>query len=59
MEKKQKEAEIIRDNYFKNIFDEQEKYREDLKEMLGWPLFGFVSEKLPGVSMEKLSEEDG
>ena len=35
---RQKEAEALRIDYFKDIFTDQEKYREELKQMLGWPL---------------------
>ena len=59
IEKKQKEAEAIRDNYFKDIFKNQEKYRDDLKKMLGWPLVDYKPEGLPSVTMEILSEEVG
>ena len=59
LEKRQKEAEIIRDNYLKDIFKNQEKYRDDFKNMLGWPLVDYKTEGLPDVTMEKLSDEDG
>lgn len=56
---RQKEAEKIRENYFKEIFDNREKYIEDLKNMLGWPLVNYKTDSLPKVTAEKLSEEDG
>ena len=57
--KRQKQAEKIRDEYAKNIFETPEKYREDFKEMLGWPLVGYENNELPKAEMEKLSDEDG
>lgn len=56
---REKQAEIIRDNYAKQIFDEPEKYRNALKNMLGWPLTEGKSEVPPQVKAEKLAEEDG
>lgn len=35
LKKRQQEAETSRDNYIKNIFKNQDKYREDFKKMLG------------------------
>lgn len=43
----------------KEIFLNQEKYRDDLKKMLGCPLIDYHTDKIPWVSMEKLSAEDG
>lgn len=57
--KRQKQAEKIRNEYAKNIFETPEKYREDFKEMLGWPLVGYEKAGLPAVEIEKLSDEDG
>ena len=59
LDKRQKEAEIIRNNYFKDVFLNQQEYRDDLKKMLGWPLVDYQVNELPTVVMEKLSEEDG
>lgn len=59
IEKRQKQAEAIRKDYVKNIFDNQEKYREDFKKMLGWPLVEYETNGLPKVISEKLSDEDG
>ena len=57
--KRQQEAEILRDNYIKDVFEKQDTYREDLKKMLGWPLVDYTPDKLPEVVSEKLSQEDG
>lgn len=56
---RQKKAEQIRKEYATNIFENQEKYRNDFKEMLGWPLVDYEPDGLPEVEMEKLSDEDG
>lgn len=57
--KKQKEAEVIRDEYAKDIMTDTERYRRDLRELLGWPLTETRDATLPEVKMEKLAEEDG
>ena len=59
IEKLQNNAETIRAKYAENIFSEQEKYRNDLKEMLGWPLVNHCVDKLPGVEAQPLAEEEG
>jgi len=59
IEKRQKAAEAIRKDYAQNIFSNQEKYRQDLKKMLGWPLVDYVADKLPEVETILLSKEDG
>ena len=58
LKKRQQEAEISRDNYIKNIFKNQDKYREDFKKMLGWPLVDYTPDKSPVVISEKLYQED-
>lgn len=57
--KRQKEAESVRKEYVKDIFADQEKYRNDFKAMLGWPLVGYKAEGIPSVVSELLSEEEG
>lgn len=52
-------AEKTRKEYIKNIFETPVKYREDLKNMLGWPLVGYEAEGIPDTTFEKLSVEDG
>ena len=59
IDKLQKEADERRKEYIKDVFDEPEKYREDFKKILGWPLVGYEKEGLPSVQSEKLSDEDG
>lgn len=59
IDQRQKQAECIRDAYFKDVFQDQEKYRQDFKSMLGWPLVDHESVGLPEVTTEKLSQEDG
>lgn len=59
IEKRQREAESIRNKYAKDIFKNPEKYRNDLKTMLGWPLVDYQPDKIPAVNMEILSREDG
>jgi len=55
---REKQAEIVRKEYAKDIFKAPEKYRSELKEMLGWPLVGYEDDFL-GVETELLSQEDG
>ena len=55
---RQREAEITRAAYAKNIFEDADRYREDLKAMLGWPLVKHTDGSLPKVVMEKLAEEE-
>ena len=56
--KRQKIAEKIRDAYAKNIFSDQKKYRNELKKMLGWPLYMYYGpDTPPKVKSELLSKE--
>lgn len=41
-----------------DIFNNQEKYRDEFKKMLGWPLTEKRAETMPNVISEKLSEEE-
>lgn len=59
IDKRQREAENVRREYFKNIFSEQERYREEFKQMLGWPLTEGRCETLPEITREKIADEDG
>lgn len=52
-------AEKIRSDYAKGIFENPEKYRDDFKKMLGWPLVDCPKFEMPAPSCEKLSDEDG
>jgi len=59
IEKRQKEAEEKRKIYFSEIFSDQERYREDLSKMLGWPLVDCEAVGVPRVDYcEKLTEEE-
>jgi len=59
IECRQRDAQLTRNKYIKDIFKNQEEYRDDLKTMLGWPLVENDTNKLPDVTTEKLSDEDG
>ena len=54
---KQSEAIEKRRAYSENIFKNPEKYRTDLKKMLGWPLVDYTPEGIPAVNSIKLSDE--
>lgn len=58
---KRREIELAekRDTYCKDIFENQEQFRDDLKNMLGWPLTEEKCNNIPNVITEKLSEENG
>ena len=56
---RQKELFALRDEYVKDIMKAPERYREDLKRMLGWPLVDYCGSTLPSVKSEKLGVEDG
>lgn len=57
--KKQGEAAGIRAEYVRDIFQEPERYRADLRQMLGWPLVGQEDTAPPAVTVQELSREDG
>ena len=59
IDKKQAEAAGARRAYAADIFKDPERYRNDLRRMLGWPLTEPHPAELPSVKTEKLSEEDG
>lgn len=48
----------LRDIYCKEILQKQEKYREDFKAMLGWPLTERRVSSIPKAKIEKLSEDE-
>ena len=54
--KREQQAETVRSSH--DVFENQEKYRRELCEMLGYPLIGIINEAETTVSMEKLSDED-
>ena len=45
--------------YIKDIIKDGERYRNEFKEMLGWPLVGHSDESVPEAGIEKLSDEAG
>lgn len=59
IEKLQKNAEEVRENYVVNIFSDPDKYRNDFKQMLGWPLVNHFHDRIPEVHTTLLSDEDG
>ncbi len=56
---RQKIAETQRNEYAKDIFSNQQKYRTDLMKMLGWPLIDYQKNDKVNVKSELLSKEDG
>lgn len=58
IDEKQKSAKDIRTEYIKDIFKNREKYVNDFKAMLGWPLIGYEAKGLPRADLEKLSEDE-
>ncbi len=58
IEKRQEEAKALRREYIKDIFNIPEKYREDLKAMLGWPLVNYDNGWQTRVESEKLFEDE-
>ena len=61
IKRRNEEAEKIRKEYVKNIFTEPEKYRTDLKKMLGWPLADekmLKSGELPEIVTSELLDTD-
>ena len=59
LRERQKAAKCVRDAYIKGLFQNQEQYREEFKQMLGWPLVDYQADGVPDVTMAKISEEDG
>jgi hypothetical protein len=56
--KRQRDAEDQRNAYVKDIFLDPERYRGELRRMLGYPLSDEREREVPTVTMEKLSDED-
>jgi len=59
IEKRQKDAKEKRKEYTKDIFKNPEKYREDLKKLLGWPLVDYEKSDSVNTEKELLFCEDG
>ena len=55
--RREQTAVTLRDNYCKDIFNYQEKYREDFKAMLGWPLTEKLARIIPKAKIEELTED--
>lgn len=47
-----------RNEYARDIFENQSQKREDFKKMLGYPLVGYEKNEIPNVKTEKLGEEE-
>ena len=58
IEKRYEQAEKNRRDYIKNITEQPEKYREELKAMLGWPLTGEPNLSYE-VKKEFVTEDNG
>lgn len=58
IDRKQTESLKKRDEYAKGILKNPEKYRQELKNILGWPLTDNVSNQIPDVKSEKLFEKE-
>ncbi len=56
---RERECESFRKEYVKHIFQTPERYRNDLRKMLGWPLVDYQPDGVVIPKIEKLSEEDG
>lgn len=54
---REQSACIRRDNYTANIFQNQEEFREDFRNMLGWPLTEMGKRTTPIVRKEMLTDE--
>ena len=59
IEEKQAQAAETRKTYAANIFTDPERYRQDLRDLLGWPLTQPSPADLPPVTAETLSQEEG
>lgn len=56
---RQKEAEMQRKIYIKDIFRDPERYRRDFREMLGWPLSGMEKPcERPNATAEMIADEE-
>jgi hypothetical protein len=56
---RQQEMENVRKEYANDIMLNPEKYREDFKKTLGWPLVDHYDNLPPTVKAEKIAKEDG
>lgn len=58
IQKREQDACLKRDIYSKDIFCNQETYREDLKQMLGWPLNEKGVRTVPDATFEQVADEE-
>lgn len=58
IKRREQAAVPLRDNYSRDIFCNQEKYREDFKAMLGWPLTEKQVQSVPEAKINKLTEDE-
>ncbi len=58
VQKRNNDAIATRDTYIKDIFKNPEKYREDFKKMLGWPLVDYEKSGIPEAESEKITEDE-
>ena len=56
---RQQELAKKREEYCRGIFDDGERYREEFKAMLGWPLVGHSKDGIAPVRSTLLSKEEG
>lgn len=56
---REQECETARREYRKNIFQTPELYREDLRQLLGWPLVDYQGDGVAVQKNQKLSDEEG
>ncbi len=59
IKERQKYAQAVREDYIKDIFTDTERYRDDFRKMLGWPLVDCDERGVPDAEFELLSKEDG
>ena len=55
---RQNEAKRKREKYSENIFTDSDKYRDDLRHMLGWPLTENENKEAPEAEFELLTKEN-
>ena len=56
---RQRDLAKVRNEYIKEIMLKPEKYRDDFKKMLGWPLVDHHEDQIPKVKAERLATENG
>lgn len=58
IKQRENEYQAKRCKYIEGIFSNPERYRDDLKKMLGYPLIDYKKESIPKMREEKLSNEE-